>query len=271
MRLFDTHCHLQDRKFEGEFSGVVARARKAGVGGMLLCGWDVASSEHAVALAGGHDDIFPAAGIHPHDASDASPAALDRIAALARDPRVVAIGEIGLDHYRDLSPHDLQLDTLEAHLAIAVDAGKPVSVHSRAAEEAIYEPLAAYARRSQLATEGRPVGVMHCFAGPLDLARRYVDLGFVVSVPCTVTYPNNDVGRSIAASLPLDALVIETDSPYLPPQDRRGRRNEPSYIGAPPAAIAALRGISAAEVADATTRNAERVFGVSIAKEAVAR
>jgi TatD DNase family protein len=220
----------------------------------------VPSSEAAFAIADGHSTVFPAAGIHPHDARYATPEALDTIERLARDSRCAAVGEIGLDFYRDLSPRDAQLAAFAVQLGVASAAGKPVSVHTRGAEDAAYEPLRAHAARSTLAAQGRAPGVMHCFGGTLEQAQRYVALGYLVSIPCSVMYPNNHEGRRLAANLPLEALVVETDSPYLPPQARRGKRNEPAYVGAAVDAIAELRGMEPVEVAAVTTENALRTF-----------
>ena len=268
MTFFDTHCHLQAPEFR-DIDAVLARASAAGVDQLLVCGYDLASSKSALAMSETHAAVLPAVGVHPHDARGVSQTVADRIEALAAEERVVAIGEIGLDFYRDLSPRDDQLRVLELHLALAVATGKPVSIHSRAAEEEIYAPLKAYAAQSPLPARQQPVGVMHCFGGTLDQARRYVDLGFLVAIPCTVTYPNNDLGRELARELPLDVLVVETDSPYLPPQSRRGKRNEPAYVAEGVAEIARLRGITPAEVAAATSANAARTFRLPAPAEAV--
>jgi TatD DNase family protein len=175
----------------------------------------------------------------------------------------VAIGEVGLDFYRDLSPRDVQLRALEAQLDLAVASGKPVSVHSRGAEDAIYEPLSRYAARG----EPSAPGVMHCFGGTLEQARRYVELGFLVSLSCAVTYPKNQEARRIAAQLPLISLAVETDAPYLPPQHRRGKRNEPAFVEAAATEIARARGIPAGEAAEATALNACRVFRIGVPAE----
>lgn len=271
MIAFDTHCHLQDTAFASDADEAVGRAMAAGVRGMTVCGYDPESNLAALALAARFAGaVFPAVGYHPHDAKDITPALLDELATLAARPEVVAIGEIGLDHYRDHSPHDRQEEILRAQLEIAITTRKPISVHSRGAEEAIYAALAAYAARSPLPSEGRPVGVMHCFGGTLAQALRYVELGFAVSVACAITYPKNDEARKIAAGLRLDALVVETDSPYLPPQPIRGRRNEPAHVVSAIEAIAAARGVPAICVATSTTANAARLFGVTISPAAEA-
>ena len=262
--LFDTHSHLQDEAFTGEFADVVSRARDAGVGAIALCGYDRESNASAIALSESAAGVFPTVGYHPHEAGTVTSAMLDELASQVARDDVVAVGEIGLDSYRGHSTPEQQLPLLEAQLGLAARAGKPVCIHSRAAEDAIYEPLAAYARTSALGAQGRHPGVMHCFGGTLDQALRYVELGFLISVPCTVTYPRNEETRRIASLLPLHVLVVETDSPYLPPQSLRGRRNEPAHVKAAAEAIAWLRGIPVAEVADQTTRNACRLFGVTV-------
>jgi len=263
MTLFDTHCHLQDEAFGSrEAEAVVLRAVKAGVGGMLVCGYGERSNVQALALADAHEPVFAAVGFHPHEAKDVTPALLDALARQAADDRVVAVGEIGLDFFRDHSPRDVQRQVLDTQLELAITVGKPVSVHSRAAEGEILEQLARYSGRSPLGAAGRPVGVMHCFGGTLEQALGFVDLGFLISMSCAITYPKNDEARRIATGVPLEWMVVETDSPYLPPQTRRGGRNEPAFVAAAAAGVAKVRGISVEAVAEATTANACRVFGV---------
>ncbi|MBI5947031.1 MAG: TatD family hydrolase [Chloroflexi bacterium] len=262
--LFDTHCHLQDPGFAGSESEAVGRANDAGVAAMLVCGWDGPSNTAALELGAAHRGVFPAVGFHPHEARTVTPAMLAELESLASLPEVVCVGEIGLDFFRDHSPQDDQRRILDAQLEIAVRTGKPVSVHSRGAEDAIFSHLEAYARQSPLPAEGRPPGVMHCFGGNFEQARRYTALGFAISLACTVTYPNNREGRLLAASLPLGSLVVETDSPYLPPQAFRGKRNEPMHLRHAVEAVAALRGLTFDEVAAATTATAARIFAVAV-------
>ena len=268
IQLFDTHCHLQDEAFDGEALVAVERARAAGVVGMTLCGYDVPANLAALKLAAqAGSGVYPTVGFHPHEAATVTQAMLDELESQARLPQVVAVGEIGLDFYRDLSPHPVQRTILDAQLAIALRVGKPVSIHTRAAEDAIAPHLAAYAAEQRKAFGERPVGVMHCFGGTVEQALYYAELGFLISIPCTITYPSNAMGRRIAAELRIESLVIETDSPYLPPQTRRGKRNEPAFVGAAAEAIGAARGITIAEVAAATTANAARLFAVVVALE----
>jgi TatD DNase family protein len=268
---FDTHAHLQDEAFAADLPIVVECMGDAGVAGAVVCGYDPASNAAALALAAQHPRLFPAVGYHPHDAKDVTPSLLAELESLASLPAVVAVGEIGLDFYRDHSPHDRQREVLDAQLAIALSVRKPVSVHSRAAEDAIFEHLSAYSRTNGWRPGTDPIGVMHCFGGTVDQARRYVELGFLVSLACTLTYPRNHETRTIASDLALESLVVETDSPYLPPQDRRGGRNEPANVRAVVGALAGLRGITIDETASATTANAVRLFGVTLPAKVAAR
>ena len=263
MQLFDTHVHLQDPAFE-DVPAVIERAEAAGVVGMALCGYDAESNQRTLSLASTSHLLYPAVGFHPHEAKDVTPALLAELESQAELASVVAIGEIGLDFFRDHSPHEDQRRLLDAQLAIALRFAKPISVHSRGAEEDAFEQLTPYSVSARWSPGAPPVGVMHCFGGTLAQAQRYVALGFLVSLACVITYPANTEARKIAAELPLDSLVVETDSPHLPPQSMRGKRNEPANVAHALEALAQARGISVAHAAEATTRNAERLFRISV-------
>ncbi len=253
--LFDTHAHLHGDEFAADREAVLARARAAGVGRVLTVGTDPASSRQAVALAAAHADIHAAVGIHPHDAAQADDAALAELAALLRAPEVVAVGEIGLDYYRNLSPHDAQLAALRAQLTLARLARKPVLLHCREA----HADLLAVLDAEGVAEVG---GIMHCFSGDLAVARRCLDLGLLISIAGPVTYPNARRLAEVVRGLGLERLVLETDCPYLPPQPWRGQRNEPAYLTATAARVAELCGAPVATVAAETTRNASACLGV---------
>jgi TatD DNase family protein len=268
--LIDSHSHIYDKAFAGDLPEALANAANANLSKIVVCGDDVPSSVAAVAMALEHDIVIPTVGIHPHGSRDADDASIAEIRRLALLPDVAAVGEIGLDFYRDLSPRDVQLAALEAQLNIAIEVEKPVCIHSRSAEDVIAQPLAVFARNSTLPGQGRAIGVMHCFGGTLEQAQRYVDIGFLISLACVVTYPNNDQSRRIAMELPLGALLIETDSPYLPPHHLRGRRNEPANVTFAVQAIADARGCTFDEVATATTYNAASLFGTEVGTESVA-
>jgi len=261
--LADTHCHLQDPKIAARADRAVAEAAEAGVRFLLVCGYDEASSVGAIRLAERHETVYAAVGVHPHDARSFTSDTLRLLEELAAHPKCVAIGEIGLDFYRNLSRRPEQERALEAQLELAATLGLPVSVHSRAAEREILAPLSRYAAAANaLRAQERPVGVMHCFGGTLEEARPYVEIGFVISIACPITYPKNERTRRLARPLPLEALVVETDAPYLPPQEQRGQVNTPANVRRAAEEIARVRGVSFADVARVTTDTAMRVFAL---------
>ena len=266
MRLFDTHTHLQGPEFDGDRDAVLQRARKAGVIGLLVLGTDPASSEHAIALAETEPDLLAATGCHPHDARAMDEPRWERLAELAQHPRVVAIGEIGLDFYRNFSPQATQVEVFRRQLELAAELAKPVAVHCRQAQETLFPLVEAWSRRlGARLPDGRPLGVMHYFSGDADLAQRYVELGFLISIHSSVTYPQARRLQEVARRLDLQALVVETDSPYGPPQSR-GRpsgRNEPASVLETVAKVAQLRDEAAERVAEATTENAIRLFALA--------
>ncbi len=257
--LFDTHAHLHDPWIGDDLPDVLQRAREAAVERIVTIGTDLPTSRDAIRLAETHDGIRATVGLHPHDARDWSAALEAEFRQLARSGRVVAIGEIGLDFYRNLSPGEAQYRTFEAQLDLADELGLPVVIHSRDAHEETYRVLRAWAQRSE---RQQPLGVIHCFSGGADLALRYHELGFMISFAGPLTYPKNDALREAAAALPLSAVVVETDCPYLSPQPRRGKRNEPANIRHTAEQIAAVRGESVEVVARETVQNALVLFRI---------
>jgi TatD DNase family protein len=262
MELFDTHCHLTDRAFRPDLEEVLARARAAGVVGMVCVGYDLESSRAAVALAEREDDVWAAVGLHPHYAVRAGRDLEAALRSLARHPKVVAVGETGLDFYRDLSPRDVQKAVFLRQIEVALGTGLPLIVHDRDAHDETLQILEeAYGRRDGAGDRrGGRSGVMHCFSGDEAMARSCVELGFSLSFTGTVTLPRASRVRAVAASVPEERLLIETDCPYLAPQSRRGRRNEPAYIGEVAAALAAARGDAPDRLALLTSRNARTLF-----------
>ncbi|OGL15932.1 MAG: hydrolase TatD [Candidatus Rokubacteria bacterium RIFCSPLOWO2_12_FULL_71_22] len=254
--LFDTHAHLHFPEYAADLPDVLARARAAGVRRMLTIGTGVETSRAAVALAGREPDVWAAVGIHPHDAASADDTALAELERLASVARVVAIGETGLDFFRDLSPRAAQARAFRAQLALARRLGKPVVVHCR---DAHAETLAILAE----ARVGDTGGIMHCFSGALDVARRCLDLGLLISLAGPVTYPKARALPDVARAVPADRLVIETDCPFLPPQPHRGKRNEPAYLTITAARVAELRGEPLEDLAARTTANARALLRVS--------
>ena len=261
--LVDSHCHLQDSQFESDRDEVLDRARQAGVSAFVVSGTDLESSWRAVDLADSHSDVYAAVGVHPHDAKDLDDRTLGALERLADSPKVVAIGEIGLDYYRKLSPPEVQMDAFHRQLDLARRLSLPVVIHSREADGETYDVIASYEERALPDwPKDRPLGVMHCFAGDLMLALRYIQIGFMISIPGTCTYPKADRVGAVAGGIPLRWMAVETDAPYLPPQPHRGRRNEPAYLLDTVARIAELRGDSVETVAERTAIATAWLFGL---------
>jgi TatD DNase family protein len=262
VNLVDTHAHLDSSRYDKDRAAVISRAQEAGVTQMITIGGSLEASRRALALAQEYPFLYAAVGIHPHNAVDLNGAALAELRELAQQPKVVAVGEIGLDFYRDLSPRDVQRRAFQAQLAWAAKMSKPVVIHDRDAHQEVLEILADWAAgqaRSPLA--GR-LGVLHTFSGDLSMAERAIELGFYLSISGPVTYQNARDLPEVVRSVPLERLMVETDCPWLAPHPHRGKRNEPAYVRLVAEQIAALRGIELAKVAQATTANARRLFGL---------
>ena len=257
MELFDTHCHLDLDVYAGDRDEVYARAARAGIVRFLNPAFDMASSARAVALAMQREDTWAAVGIHPNAAGDLDAAALAALRALAAHPRVVAIGEIGLDyHWNSVTP-EVARTAFERQIELAQELGKPIIIHCRDAMADVLDILAA-------ANGGQnqvPV-LLHAFSGDADQARIAVERGYRIGIGGPLTYKRADVLRATAANLPLRAIVLETDSPYLTPEPFRGRRNEPGHVALVATRLAALHGIDLAELASLTTANAIAFFNI---------
>lgn len=269
----DAHAHIYSREFEEDRDAVLERAWGAGLRHIVEVGTSSDSSLRALALGRGDPRIHPVAGLHPHSASKLGEErpALERLFA---DGGFVAVGEIGLDFFRNNSPPEAQYEALLWQLDLAAAHRLPVVIHSRDADEECFAVIEGWAgRHGRYLTDERPghsggptreIGMMHCFAGDLDLARRYIDLGFAISIPGPVTFANNVRGRAVAAELPLEKLLSETDCPYLTPVPWRGQRNEPAYVVQTIRAVAELRGEPVDDVARAMAMNAARLFGFEL-------
>jgi len=254
--LIDVHCHLDDEKFADDLHAVIQRAADAGVRAMLTAGVNVASSRAAIALAAKYAGVYAAVGIHPQDSASFNENAFSEIRALARERKVVAIGEIGLDfHYADSAPRDLQEKIFTAQLELAAELDMPVVIHDRDAHRQVMEILA---RRN-----GAPRGILHCFAGDLAMAHAAIELGYFISFGGAVTFQNARALQEIARQLPLEKIVIETDAPYLAPHPWRGKRNEPANVARVAAKIAELKGLPVAIIEKQTHANSISLFGFS--------
>ncbi len=254
--LIDTHCHLDPQYFPAGPDAVLERARAAGVAGFVVIGVgsDLAPARAAVALAARLPErVGASVGVHPHDATSLDDASYAELSALARDPNVVAVGEIGLDYHYDHSPRDQQRATFERLIALAREVNKPIVVHTREAATDTLDILAASGARDT-------GGIIHCFSEDLAFAKRALDLGFYLSFSGIVTFKSATSVHEVAAAAPLDRILVETDSPYLAPVPLRGKPCEPSYVVHTAKRVAELRGIGMDELAAATTANAERAF-----------
>ncbi len=257
MTLVDSHCHLDDEKFDADRDAAIERARAAGVARMMAIGTGDGPPdlETALRLARRHDFIYATIGVHPHDAAKATPETFDTLAHLAKDPKVLAIGEIGLDYHYDFSPRDVQRSVFSQQLALAATAGKPIVIHTR---EAWADTLAV------LREHGLPHGgIMHCFTGGPKEAGDALDVGFHLSFGGILTFPKADDIRQAAAETPEDRLLIETDSPYLAPIPYRGKRNEPAFLAETARRLAEVRQTSVENIAAITTQNFNRLFRLS--------
>lgn len=258
----DTHCHLYLSQFETDLDAVMARARQAGLARVLVPAVDAATAERAIALARKWEEVYAAVGFHPGDLAGWDAGSIDRVRQLAAREKVVAIGEIGLDYHWDTHPRELQRDVFSAQLDLAAELGLPVVVHNRDATADVLDKLIAWA--GGLRTAGNPLalrpGVMHAFSGDQDDAERALAAGFFIGIAGPVTFKNAHDLHSLAAALPLERLLIETDAPYLTPHPHRGKRNEPGHVRLVAEKLAELKGVSMEEVVQATYENSVRLF-----------
>ena len=258
MQLFDTHAHLHFPDYADDLDAVLERARGAGVRGMVTIGTDRESNQAVVEMARRVPDVWATVGIHPHDAGDAGEADFAEMEKLARsEAKVVGFGEMGLDFYRNLSPPEAQREVFRRQISMARELGKPLVIHCRDAHD---ETLAILAEE-----RAREIGgVMHCFSGDVQIARRCLDLGLFISLAGPVTYKNARALPEVARFVPEDRLVVETDCPYLPPTPHRGKRNEPAYVALTAGFVAGLRGVSPDALGAAVTANASTLFGITL-------
>jgi len=251
--LVDSHCHLDYAPMADDVSGTVARARSSGVGTLLTIGTKLKDFARVRAIAEASDNVFCSVGIHPHEAANEA-ADSERLLELAAHPKVVGIGECGLDYYYDRSPRDKQQENFRAHIRAASQSGLPLIVHTRDADEDMATMLA------DGAAAGPLKGVLHCFSSSKALADRAIELGFYISISGIVTFKNAEALREVVRGLPLDRLLVETDSPFLAPVPMRGKPCEPAYVVHTAAKVAELVGVDRDELARRTTRNFFTLF-----------
>ncbi|MDP4553385.1 TatD family hydrolase [Alkalihalobacillus macyae] len=254
--LFDTHTHLNVEQFSEDQKEVIERAQAAGVSKMVVVGFDRETIIQAMALVKEYDFLYAAVGWHPVDAIDMKDEDLEWIEQLAEHPKVVAIGEMGLDYHWDKSPHDIQKDVFRRQIQLAKKVNLPIIIHNREATRDVIDVL----KEENAAEVG---GIMHCFAGTVEEANECLDMNFYISLGGPVTFKNAKLPKEVAKEIPIDRLLIETDCPFLAPHPNRGKRNEPSYVKLVAEQIADLKEMDYEELAERTTENAMNLFGIS--------
>lgn len=248
--IFDSHAHYNDEAFDGDREDLLRSLFENGISGIINCGTDLSTSRFSISLAEKYDGIYAAAGIHPHDASDAGENDLAVIKELFSHRKCVAVGEIGLDYHYDFSPREMQLHYFEEQLIIAKELGLPVIVHDREAHEDTMNLLKKY----------RPKGVVHCFSGSAEMAKDVLKLGMYIGLGGAVTFKNARKSIEVAKITPDDRLLTETDCPYMTPVPHRGKRNDSSYIALTADVLAQIKGTDAQSIIDITRNNAETLF-----------
>lgn len=254
MKLFDSHAHLDDEQFDSDREEVIDRIIKSDVKRIINVGSDIKTSETSIRLASKYDFIYAAVGIHPHDVSDCSLADIEYLRKLSENEKVVAIGEIGLDYYYDNSPREDQRKWFASQIQLSEELNLPFIVHSRDASEDTYEIIKENRNKSEF--------VLHCFSQSLEMAKKYIDLGGYISFAGPVTYKKSVKLREVIKNIPLDRLLIETDCPYLSPEPKRGKRNDPTNVLHVAETIASELRIDSERLAEITFENASRLFSI---------
>ncbi|MEC1071281.1 TatD family hydrolase [Priestia megaterium] len=254
--LFDTHVHLNAEQYEDDLQEVINRALEKGVQNMVVVGFDEPTIKKAIQIAETYDFIYASVGWHPVDAVDMTDEHLAWIEELAQHPKVVALGEMGLDYYWDKSPKEVQKDVFRRQIRLARKVNLPIIIHNRDATEDVVTIL----KEEHVEEVG---GIMHCFTGGIEVAKQCMDMNMYISFGGPVTFKNAKKPKEVATELPLDKLLIETDCPYLTPHPFRGKRNEPGYVSYVAEQIAELKGITYEELAEITTANAKKLFGIN--------
>ncbi|WP_251554301.1 TatD family hydrolase [Neobacillus muris] len=253
--LFDTHAHLNDEQYKEDLQEVIERMQEQGVSNVVVVGFDQPTIKRAMELAEQYEFIYACVGWHPVDAIDMTDEDLRWIERLAAHPKVVALGEMGLDYHWDKSPKDIQKEVFRKQIRLAKKVKLPIVIHNREATADVVEIL-----KQEGAEEVG--GIMHCFSGSPETAKECIDMNFYISLGGPVTFKNAKKPKEVAADVPLDKLLIETDCPYLAPHPYRGKRNEPAYVKLVAEQIAEIKGLTYEEVAEATTQNAKKFFGI---------
>lgn len=253
--LIDSHVHLDDRRYDNDRDRIIKGLKSDGIELVLNIGADLQTSIASVSLAEKYDNVYAVVGVHPHSAKEVDDSTLEILKSFASRDKVVAIGEIGLDFHYDNSPRDVQRKWFRKQLELAKEVDLPVVIHSRDATQETFDII-------KEAQDGKLRGVLHCYSDSVEIALEYIKLGFYISLGGPVTFNNAKVPKEVAKEVPLDKLLIETDSPYLTPTPNRGKRNEPAYVRFVAAEIAELREMSFDDLVNATNKNTKELFGI---------
>ncbi len=255
--LIDTHAHLEMPEFKKDLEAVIQRAKESGVEYIFTVGTEKKDWKRALEIADAHPSIYAILGVHPHHAKEIDDQTYPTLRELSRNGKVKAYGEIGLDFFRNLSPQDIQLMRFREQIGLAKELGLPVVIHDREAHEETLEIL-----KSEKAEECG--GIIHCFSGDYEMAKACLDMGFLISIPGSITFKNAEGFREIVRRIPLESLLVETDAPFLTPVPFRGKRNEPSYVRYTAQKVAEIKKVSFEKVAEVTTENALRVYRMRV-------
>ncbi len=251
----DSHAHLEMRDFDRDRAEVIKRAEDAGVDLIVTVGTTLDDCRKAVSIAGKFKNVYAAIGIHPHDVKEIDDGTYDSLRTLAKMDKVVAFGEIGLDFFRNLSPREAQIRRFGEQLEVAGEIGLPVIIHDRDAHKETIDMLERWKREQR--------GIIHCFSGDQGMAAKFLDMGFLISIPGAITFGKSEKLREVVKYIPVASLLLETDAPYITPHPHRGKRNEPAYVVHTARKVAEIKGLSLEELAKVTYQNTKDVFGIA--------
>ncbi len=251
----DSHAHLEMRAFDRDRDEVITRAKEAGVDYIVTIGTTLADCKKAISIANKYESVYAVVGIHPHGVKNINDLTYESLKEMAKAEKVVAYGEIGLDFFRNLSPRDVQIKRFGEQLELASEIGLPVVIHDREAHVETLKILKGW--------KGNRRGIVHCFSGDYEMAKKCLDMGFYISIPGTITFQKSEKLREIVGKIPIESLLVETDSPYLTPHPKRGKRNEPANVVLTARRIAEIKGLPLKEVGRITSENTKNVFGIT--------
>ena len=251
----DSHAHLEMKAFDRDRDKVIARAKEAGVDYIVTVGTTLSDCKKAISIANKYESVYAVIGIHPHEVKNIDDLTYESLKEISRADKVVAYGEIGLDFFRNLSPRDVQIKRFGEQLELASELALPVVIHDREAHRETLNILKEW--------KGNRRGIIHCFSGDYEMAKKCLDMGFYISIPGTITFQKSEKLQEVVKNVPIDSILLETDSPYLAPHPRRGRRNEPANVIFTARRVAEIKGLPLEEVGKITSQNTKNIFGIT--------